>query len=374
MDRATGAVIARLCPRHAPRGVAIIASGGLGDTVLFALMLPRFVRIARAGEPVTVVLRSDAARMAFLFPPEVRIETVDHSRLRAPLYRVRTMVRLYRAAFRLVVSADHLRHPALDEALVRACVAPETLAMAPRPSPKHDRALARNRRLYDRLFDSGVAPMDKVLRWTAFADWLLGERAPPPIIRLPAAALPPPAVLDAPTVLIQPFSAVREKQLPAEIHRCILAALPEGHRVLIAGGPGDLDRNPEFRALLELPGVAFEGAGFEQLVPILRAVRLVISVDTACMHLGVAVGAPTLCLASAAFVGEIVPYDAAVAPANAHFVIERMDCAGCLGQCVHPPERGMYPCVARLDADRVVNAVLGLLAGEATERLTGDPG
>ncbi len=341
----------------------LVSSGGLGDTVLFALVLPRFLGLARPGEEVTLLLRRDAAKMAFLVPPAVRVDTVDFARLRRDrAYRAETRRRLFDAHLRLVVSTDYLRHPDLDESLIRACRASESVAMEPRPWPKHDAALRRNRALYDRLFDSGAPKRDKVVRWTDFANWITGRDDRPPTVRLAADALPPPAPGAAPTVVMQPFSAVRQKQSPAELFRRMIGAVPDGVRVLVTGAPGDLGANPEFRSLLDLPGVAFDPSSFEDLVPTLRTARLVVSVDTALMHLAVAVGAPTVCLASAAFVGEIVPYAPEIAPDNVHVVYRSMPCEGCLGACILPAEDGMYPCVARLDGDAAVDLVRRLAA------------
>ena len=344
--------------RGPPGGVALVSSGGLGDTVLFALVLPRFQALAEDGEAVCVVLRRDAAAMAFLFPPEVTIEVVDHRQLRRhPAYRLRTLRRLGRANHRLVVSTDYLRHPDLDEALIKACRGAQAVAMEPRPWAKYDGALKRNRALYNRLFDSGPPRLDKVVRWAAFADWLTGTPAPPPLLRLDADRLAPAAPLEEPTVLIQPFSAVPFKQSPAALYRRIIAALPADWRVRITGAPGDLERNPSFAPLLDPPRVTFDDSPFEALVPVLRAARLVVSVDTALLHLAVAVGAPTLGLASAAFVGEIVPYAPEIAPDNVHILYHSMPCEGCLAACILPAEDGMYPCVARLDADAVMAKV-----------------
>ena len=82
------------------------------------------------------------------------------------------------------------------------------------------------------------------------------------------------------------------------------------------------------------------------------------------MHLAVAVGAPTLCLASAAFVGEIVPYDPAIRPDNVRFIYHSMPCEGCLGDCVLPAEDGMFPCVAGLDEETIIVAVGEMMAAE----------
>ncbi|RAU23864.1 hypothetical protein CU669_01950 [Paramagnetospirillum kuznetsovii] len=341
----------------AASGVLLLSAGGLGDTVLFSLVLPRFAGLARAGEAVTVLLRSDAAKMSFLFAPAIKVLTVDFARLRQIGYRRRIMADLYRSHYRLVVSTDFLRHPDLDEALAFACAAPETAAMAPRPWPKHDRRLNANRRLWGRVFDSGEARQDKLIRWSRFADALTGIAAPPPVVTLPPERMPEVVPLAAPTVFIQPFSAVKAKQSSPDLYRAIIAALPPGWQTRIAGHPSDLDKNPDYRSLLDLPGVAFEPAPFAALAGLLRSARLVISVDTACMHLAAALGVPTLCLASAAYVGEIVPYAEAVTPASVKFLWKSMDCAGCLGDCRFQPVDSMYPCVAGLDRAAVLNEV-----------------
>jgi hypothetical protein len=349
-----------------PNGVLLVSAGGLGDTVLLAHVVRRFMGLAADGEPVTMLLRADAAGMAFVLPPQARVETVDFSRLRKDIrYRLEVMDRLFEANYRLVASTDYLRHPDLDEALIRACRAAEAVAMVPRPWPKYAARLRRNAALYDRLFDSGPAVRDKVLRWWDFADWLTGESVPPAPLRLAAGRLAPAARLAAPTVLIQPFSAVRAKQSPVELYRRVIEALPEGHQVRITGAAADLERNPEFKGLLAPPAVVFDAATFEELVPTLKAARLVITVDTALMHLAASVGAPTLALASAAFVGEIVPYAPEIAPANLHVLYRTMPCEGCLGSCVHPLEDGMYRCVAELDAAAVVARIGALLGAEA---------
>ncbi len=361
LDWLTGPLL-RLVPRPGPaRGILVISAGGLGDTVLFSLVLPRFTALARPGETVTVLLRHDAARMAFVLPPDVRVLAVDFSRLRQPGYRLKIMRQVHQAHFRLVVHTDYLRHPDLDEALVAAADAAEAAAMMPKPSAKHGRRLTANRRLYTRLFDSGPDHLDKVIRWSRFADFLSGQDRPPPLVSLPRTLRPDPVAMPQPTVLFQPFSAVAAKQSPPDLWMRIVRSLPQGWQVLVAGHPSDLDRNPAYRPLLDMPGVRFEGAPFRDVAPVIAGCRLVVSVDTACMHLAVAMGTPTLCLASAAYVGEIVPYAPEITPPNAHVLYQPMECQGCLGNCRHPLQNGMYPCVAALDVGQVVERVAELI-------------
>ena len=336
-------------PKAPPRHVLIISAGGLGDTVLFSQVVGRFAQLAEAGENVTVLLRSDAAVMGFLFPPELPIQTVDFSRLRQLGYRRRLFKSLSDANYRLVVHTDYLRHPDLDEALVTATHAPFKAAMAARSSPKHGRRLRRLERRYTRLYPSGTQAQDKVLRWVGFANSLLNRNDIPQPLRITIS----PAELVRPTAVLQPFSAVSLKHSPLALWQRIVAALPTDWEILVAGHPKDLERHPEYQTLMTDPRVRFEGAKFKDLAPILAAARMVISVDTACLHLAALLGAPTLCLGSAAYVGEIVPYDPLIAPANMTVLHAACPHQGCLGSCVYAPRDGMYPCVADLRVEQV---------------------
>jgi len=247
--------------------------------------------------------------------------------------------------------------------MIAAALAPEALAMAPKAWPKHDARLARNRRLYTRVFEGARGPMHVMERWARYADWLTGTPAPAPVARLADDGLAAPVSFERPTVAIQPFSAVALKQPAPDLWRAVLAEVPPDHDVLLLGAPADLARSPAHADLLNRPQVRFEPAPFAQLVPILRGCRLVVSADTATAHLAIAVGAPTVVLASAAWTGELVPYPPALIPPGAEFIYVAMPCAGCFANCVLPAEDGMYPCVARLDPRRI--------AARVGERLTG---
>ena len=59
------------------KGLLIISAGGLGDTVLFSLFASRFASLALDGESVTILLRNDSAKMAFVLPKSFHIETVN---------------------------------------------------------------------------------------------------------------------------------------------------------------------------------------------------------------------------------------------------------------------------------------------------------
>lgn len=341
------------------RGVLLVSSGGLGDTILFSLVADRFMALADEGEPVHLVVREGSEAAAFLFPPAIELIPVNYRRLiRNPFYRWSVRRKLKDFGYRVAVSTDHLRLPTVDDALVLAAGAESSLALEPRSWPKHDRLLQKNRKHYSRWYavEDGLA--HRMVRWVGLANAISGRTDPLPQVRFPPDRLPAPAPSHGAFVVVHPFSAVPARQHPPALYRRILDALPQGTPWVLSAGPGDLDRNPRFRALLEVPGATLSEAGLEDKAALMAAARLVVSVDTSVLHLAVGVGAPTLCLASAAHVIDSVPYDPAMTPGNVTFLYHDMDCRGCHGACILAPEGGLYPCVARLDEARAVAAAV----------------
>ena len=345
--------------------VLIISSGGIGDTILFALIFPRFRELTKENENITVLLQKEAAKVAFLFGDNVTILDVDYNQLtKDSSYRFKICKYLYKAKFRLVVSSDFLRHPKKDEVLVKACHAPEVLAMEPRPWTKYNSALQKNRTLYNLLYDSGPIILDKVLRWAQFADWLTNKNVPPPKVALPPNLLPPYTLGERPVVIFVPFSAIREKQIPASLFIAIAEQIPINYDIIISCAPGELSKNALYSSLLHRVNVFLDESSFEELIPTLQTASLVISIDTAIMHLAVAIGTKTLCLASAAYVGEIIPYAKEITPKNVTFIYTQMVCQGCLGNCIHPTENDMFPCVSRINQGQVLKMVQELLGAK----------
>lgn len=346
-------------PKRNGRGVLLISSGGLGDTVLFSLMLPRFMALAVDGEPVHVLVQAKSLAVAFLFPPNVRLIGVDYRRfLRNPVYRLRTCLDINNAGYRLVVSTDHLRLPTVDDIIVMACNAGQAVAMEPRSWPKHDRQLSANRRWYDRWVKVKEGMAHRMVRWTELANALTGRDDPPPIVRFAAERAPTPAGRSRPFIVLHPFSAVAERQHPIGRYRRIIEAVAADFEVILSAGPGDLERNPDYA---ELADVIINEESLAAKAALLGAASLVVSVDTSVMHLAAGIGVPTLCLAGAAHVVDSIPYDIRMIPDNVTFLYHDMDCRGCLGACIHPLENGVYPCIARLGDDEVTATVLRLL-------------
>jgi len=346
-----------------PSGLLLLSCGGLGDTILFSHAIDAFTDYATQDEKITVLLRKDGAKTGFLFPKHIDTLIVDFKRFRKDLrYRLKILNQLFEANFRSVITTDYLRHPDLDEAMAFAAQGVETIAMNVRPWQKYQKQLDRNAQKYSRLFESGPTRQDKVLRWFRFANWLTGQDRQPSLKRMDVGDV---AASTPPLVLIQAFSAVKAKQSAPAVYASLIDALPDQVQIRFTGAPGEMEANPAFKPLLERPNVAYEDAGFEELVPMLQKARLVVSVDTAVMHLSAAVGAPTLCLASAAYVGEIVPYANEHTPISVDFYYKSMDCEGCLGSCIKPLKDGAYLCIAELQTQQIIARAIKLFENSA---------
>jgi len=343
--------------RRRAEGVLLVSSRGPAEMVFLSAVLPRFMRLAKLDETVTLLCRADAAGMSFLFPRFLRLRRIDFRRLDELEYRWKTFIDLHAQHYRLIVSLDYIREHDQDEALIIAADPAETAGMVPPPFKRNFHArMEESEKVFDLLFDSGPVRQDKILRWSKFADEVLDDRQQPMLALLPDSQLPPAESMPD-TVVFLPFSGVRQRQQPAETWRLMADAIPPHWKILVAGHRNDFDRNPEYMSLMALPNVAAETSGFERLASILMGARLVVGVDTAGLHLAVLLGIPTMCLASAAYVGAGVPYDDRVVPGNVQFVYVPMECQGCLGRCKFPLVSGMYKCVAEIDIDQVLSFI-----------------
>jgi len=342
----------------AKTGLLIVQAGGMGDSLLFQPFLERFRPLARPGETVTLLLRQDAAKMAFLYPDDVAILALDFTRLLTDLaYRMRTLAEIRARNMRAVLSVDWRRHAYLDDALIRACEASEILGFAPKPWPKYQGLLDANARRFTRLVTL-PRPMPMMSRWSHLAHELTGVAAPLPKVGLPTRWLVAPEPLARPVILIQPFASSRDRQPRPEFWLRLMAAFPDRDFVLIPG-PDDLARNPDYRVLLERARLDIRR--FPDLIALLRAAKLVVCVDSAVMHLAQAAGAPTLGLATAAYLGEVTPYEPEADPGNAHPLWVPMPCQGCVGDCRRPFVGEQYECVSRLDPETAIAKMRELL-------------
>ena len=324
------------------------------------------MRLVGENEPITLILRRESAGGAFLFPDGVKVVGVDYRRfIRNAGYRWRISRDVRRLGARVAVCADHLRLPTVSDALIRASAATDRFALVPKPWPKHDIALNLNRQHYTRWITPDPAMQHRLIRWWELVNDLTGKAEPPPLVALDPRRLPPALPAPRPRVVIHPFSAVAEREAAPEIFQALARAFADDYEVVVSAGPGDLVRAPRHQALVDIPGVRVDTGSVEAKAALLRGAALCVSVDSSIMHLAVGVGTPTLCVASAAHIVDSVPYDPSMTPENVRFLVPEIDCAGCLGNCIHSFQDGRYVCLAQHTPETVIAAAQDMLASAA---------
>ncbi|CCG41916.1 glycosyltransferase family 9 protein [Magnetospirillum molischianum] len=357
LDPLLGFLLRRRSRRRRAEGVLLVSSRGPAEMVFLSAVLARFMRLGRLDESVTLLCRADAAGMAFLFPRLLKLRRIDFERLDETGYRWKAFSDLHAQHYRLIVSLDYIRIHDRDEALIVAADPAETAGMMPpRLRRNFERRRDESEKVFDTLFESGPIRQDKIVRWSKFAGAVLGKHQPLELALLPDSLLPP-AEQMSDTVVLFPFSGVRQRMLPAESWRRLAEAIPPHWRILVAGHRSDFDRHPAIMTQLNRSNVEIETGGFDRLASILMGARMAVGVDTAGLHLAVLLGTPTLCLASAAFVGAGVPYDERIVPDNVQFIYSPMPCQGCMDRCKFPLIDGMYPCVADIDIESAIAAI-----------------
>ncbi len=343
----------------------LVCGGGAEHVVLLASQLERF-RLALGGKrtQLAVLIREDAMAAAFLFDGRAEVISIDFERFSTqPNYRANTMTGLLEGNFKGVVSLDYVRHPWVDEAMIRACRRP---AMAMKPAPISDptlsAALESNASLYKTQFDSGAPGLHIAERWADFADYLSAAESRTPVdLQLDEALLAPAAVLDKPMVFLQPFCRDGARRPSAEFFAALIDAVPVDHDVVMPCTDDLLTANPDLQVLASHNRVSTKNIGLSTALPLMRAAKLVIAAESAPMHIALLGGMPTLALASAAYWGDTLPYPGENG-AHAHVLQHDIACKGCRGDCAEPLRDGRTACIAMVDQDAAVSIVRDTLS------------
>lgn len=333
--------------------------------MLFSLMVERFRTLLDDEEPIWVIVRHESIGLQFLFPDDVQLVPVHYRNfIRKPWYRLKTSKEVLALSARIAICTDHQRLPTVDDALAFASGADEKYALVPRSWPKHDVALTGNRDRYTRWIEPEPAMAHRLVRWWELANGLTTETEDVPKVRFDPSRVQTVAPPSRPEIVLHPFSSDSDREADSQIFLDIADAFAKDFQIVMTAAPRDLKRAPRHQPLADHPGVEVDTSDLGSKASRIKNASLVVSVDTSIMHLAVGVGAPTLCLASAAHVVDSVPYDSRMTPDNVTFMVPEIDCAGCLGRCIHPLENGRYRCLGQLTPDNVLPKVREMLAAQ----------
>ncbi len=348
IDKLAGGLLTRALPRLRPAQVDPIAKilfirpGGLGDALL---LLPVIERFAEANPGAVIdILAESRNRSAFAFL------TVPH---RVELYtRPGAFLRLRNRAYDVVIDTEQWYHlSAVYARLLKprrligfATNARKRLLTDPVAYRLNDYEVDSFFRLLEPL--GLVAEPDQKVLHLKLADDVL-DRA--------ARLLDPQET--ARRIAIFPGASVPEKCWPSDYYRRLVAGLQaEGNTVVLVGGKtegavaADLAASTQCRDLTGKTTLA-ETAG------VLAAMDLLITGDSALLHLAASLGTPTLSL-----FGPSSPIKWAPQGAEKHVCLQKeCDCIPCAQYGHIPPCPYDVKCLGKLLPDEVLAAARGML-------------
>ena len=102
------------------------------------------------------------------------------------------------------------------------------------------------------------------------------------------------------------------------------------------------------------------------VIDVFARAELIVTSDTMAVHLGAALGRPTVCISSVAHHDRFIPYDPSVAPVEGGVlpiaVKKDLPCGGCDWFCIHKvPAGGIMPCIDGVTVPSVMQAVASLI-------------
>lgn len=159
----------------------------------------------------------------------------------------------------------------------------------------------------------------------------------------------------APYACLVPATTWKQKHWFAENWAELADLLQErlGVTPVVMGAAGDADLAADIRSRSRRGcGVAAGKTSLKSAAALLESARVVVAVDTALMHLAVAMGTPTVGVCGASWWPGFQDYEGFA------LVREPMACSPCLH---HPTCGGRWDCMRALSAERVCAAAQGLL-------------
>ena len=142
-----------------------------------------------------------------------------------------------------------------------------------------------------------------------------------------------------------------------------------GWHIVLCGGSDEVALGNSIMQISNLPLDNQIGqTTLTQLIEIISGAKLIITNETAAVHIAAAVATPAVCILGGGHYGRFMPYPDKLAANNKPLpvpVTHRMDCYGCNWQCSYPVKSGEpMPCIARITVDDVWKSVKTLLSPE----------
>jgi ADP-heptose:LPS heptosyltransferase len=347
-------------PNGSKPSVAVFNLHGAGDLLL---SLPCLEQIRRRypTEQYSLILycQPSAAELAKRYAPVDRTVVIDrHRMVRSFFYRLATLRDVAARCHAVTVQPTYNRMLAVEDSLVRASGAGERLGSAGSPAFGGPIARRIGDRWYHRLAQASARQMHELDR---DAEFLQAMGWPASVQRLPSLAVPegPPAIRGS-YVLLVPDSSSPLKSWPMERFEALahqIAGLSQ-ETIVFAGTHGANGPKQGFRQWRQDRFVDLSGqTSMDEFLRLIKGASLVITNDSAGLHLGVMLGRPVVAIAGGGLPQRYHPYPA-WANVALTIVERRLPCYGCNWNCIYPIEPGSPAyCIANIDVSHVMAAI-----------------
>lgn len=357
-------------PKERPQCL-LIRLDRIGDVVLW---LPAARLVAddrrRKGLSVIAVVADDVAGLARASALFDDVFAIDRLRFRLdPLYRLRQLRKVGRFPATEAIHPVWSRALTLGDAVVRFTGAPDRIGWNGGRDNMTRLGRWLGNRGYTRLIAGPSEPVPETVRNEDFLKGL-GLAGLPADVKRPLfypSGLPGTGPsLPERYIVVVPGASFPGRRWPLARFADIIAALHHatGLPAVICGTKPDGALARAILARLSAPARPSDLTGrtdLADLIPVIGGATLLLSNETAAIHMAALLGTPAVCIAGGGFFGRFIPYGPSSLmqyrpPAVA---VHRMPCFRCNWRCPFPPgEEGAMPCIAAVTVDEVLALAL----------------
>ena len=369
-----------LIARHWPvmrrrRGLLVVRMDGIGDMVLFRDTLDRYGQaFGVETADITVLGCKSWGSIADVVFAGYRVHVIDeHAYARRALYRFRVSLWVRMLAPEVAVCDSFLRRALMADSLVWVSGAPRKVVSLPYINEPTRAEFTYYMSQVDEIIDTGAYPAHESVRHARFVSVISGQEVAPRPPRIAWRDAPPPIAEGPPYVVLNPGSNEPGRRWPPASYAGLAGRLLErGFRVVLAGGAGDRSDDGPLAKIGDVDGVIdlIGRTTLPALLDLMSHAAAVVSNDSGPAHIAIALGRPTVVVVGGGHFGCFVPYPDGVAPANARFVFQPMECYHCFWRC-HKRESKyhVFPCIDGVSEDQVWAQLENLLAVRGPRRV-----
>lgn len=366
-------VVCLLPTRNDSDLILLIRLDNIGDFVLWLDSAERISRHYRqAGKRVILLASNVWAAWAQELNVFDQVISLDRSRLRTDLlFRFRMQAALRRLGCETAILASYSHDWYAGDTIVRT--SGSRVRIGSIGDPKFGTPMERwfSHRWFTKLIPASSVPMMELDRNAEFTSALLETSGPARLADLSPSVSRQTVLqefgISGHFYVLFPGASEAIKRWPAENFASIAERMyrQTGWLGVICGNGDDALLAsaicaPAGPLLLNLAG----RTSLSQLTAILSAADLLVSNDTAAVHIAAALRVRTVCALGGGHFGRFLPYapDAEEFPILPVSVIHPMDCFHCDWKCIYPLRPGdPAPCIAQISVDKVWLQVRNLL-------------